>query len=168
LFLHITKEFFEAILYYSFSFSSTAARQVYCDLTSVFLTSSRSRLGSSNWLQAKQTNISYRPGKPEHIFVGITDARECQTNTNYCYLETGFYLFVEYSLVVRTVVFHAHFWYDKFCTHNLINRRRIIVTLCIVIFNKYSKGEKGIVLDSADASDHFCVPFLKVMPGEYL
>jgi hypothetical protein len=93
--------------------------------------------------------------------MGRTVAIACQTNKNYCYLETGFCLFVEYSLEVTTVVLHAHIWYATFCIHNLINRSRTIVKLGIVNFSTNRREEKGIVPDLAVGSDQFCASFLK-------
>ena len=99
----------EQWLWSSFSSCLTAARQVCCDVTPVCRISSRSRLSCSSWLQATHTNTAYRPGKPEHILMARRVASACQINTNYCYLETDFYLLLAYSLDVTAVVLHAHF-----------------------------------------------------------
>jgi len=146
----------------SFSSCSTAVMQVCCNLTAVCRIASKSCLSCSSWLQATHTNIAYRPGKPEHKFMGRRDARAWQNNTNYCYLKTGLYLFVECSLDVTAVELHAHIWCGTFCIHNQINRSRTIVTLSIVNFSMNRRGEKGIVPDLAVASDRFCTPFLNV------
>jgi hypothetical protein len=144
----------EQWLWFSFS-CSTATTQVCCDLTTVCRIASKSRLSCSSWLQATHTSAAYRPGKAVHILMGRRDARACQINTNYCYLETGFYLFVEYSLDVRAVVLHVHFWYDIFCKHNLINCNRIILKLSIVNFSTNRRREKWIVQNLAVASAHY-------------
>jgi len=146
----------EQRLWCSFSSCSNAVRQVCCDLTAVCRIANKSCLSCSSWLQATHTNKAYRPGKPVHKFMGRRDARACQTNTNYCYLETGLHLFVGYSMDVAAVVLHAHVWYGTFCTHNLINRSRTIVTQITANFNKNRRGEKRIVADLAVASDHLC------------
>jgi hypothetical protein len=94
--------------------------------------------------------------------MGIRDARACQTNTNYSYLETDFYLPVEYQLDFTAVVLYVYFLFGTFFMHNLININRIIRTLSVVHINKNRKREIGIVSDLDVGSDYFYAPFLMV------
>ena len=94
--------------------------------------------------------------------MGRTDARAFQSNTNYSYLEIGFNLLVEYTMEGTPIVLYVHFLFGKFCTPNIFNRSRIIVTLSVVNCSTNRREENKIVPDSAFASDYFCAPFLNV------